>query len=155
MTECWMEAPDERPNFTQIRERLEEMMQKDNPYLDFSVLDETRDYYNVPSFNSLTDETTDDEVLDKEDTELLDKQSDVHYSEEEKKAQDSNRKDLAVESESFKGLDKDCDNFEVHSFGFNNNKFDGKDFHDLKDIKVNLEAIEMSLYRPGNRGIVL
>ena len=40
-------------------------MQIDNPYLDFSVLDESRDYYNVPSFNSLEDEASDDEILDK------------------------------------------------------------------------------------------
>ena len=41
-------------------------MQKDNPYLDLSVLDESQDCYNVPSFNSLVDES-EDEVFDKEE----------------------------------------------------------------------------------------
>ena len=69
MTECWMEAPDERPNFTQIRERLEVIIQKDNPYLDLSLLDESRDYYNVPSFNSLVDE--DDEVRGEDESDVV------------------------------------------------------------------------------------
>ena len=46
-------------------------MQKDNPYLDFSVLDESRDYYNVPSFNSLNEESADDELFDKDSNELI------------------------------------------------------------------------------------
>ena len=158
MTECWMEAPEERPNFTQIRERLEEMMQKDNPYLDFSVLDESRDYYNVPSFNSLGDETTDDELLDKEEDELLQEPSDNVNAEENKPNEDSNRSDLATMSEAFKSLDKKGSTFEsndVDTFEFHNNNFSGKDFRDLKEVKVDFDAIEMSLYRPGSRGIVL
>ena len=43
-------------------------MQKDNPYLDLSALDESKEYYNVPSFNSLMEESTDD-LFDKDDQE--------------------------------------------------------------------------------------
>ena len=151
---CWMESPDERPNFTLIREKLEGMMQKDNPYLDFSALDETRDYYNVPSFNSLVDET-DDVLLDKEEDELLKEPSDDINAEERTHKEDfSNRNQLATVAEAFKSLDKKGDSFDS-GFGLNNNKVGGKDFNDLKDIKVDFDAIEMSLYRPGNREIVL
>ena len=66
MEDCWKENPEWRPDFTQIRERLEVMMQKDNPYLDFGALDESRAYYNVPSFNSVMEESTDDDLIDKE-----------------------------------------------------------------------------------------
>ena len=156
MTHCWMESPDDRPNFTQIRERLEVMMQKDNPYLDFSVLDESREYYNVPSFNSLVDETTDDEFLDKEDDELLRETSDDFNEAENIDAGDSaKRKELATMAKAFKNLDKRGDNFDP-GFGLNNNnKLAGKGFSELKDIKVDFDAIEMSIYRAGNKEIAL
>ena len=151
-----MESPDDRPNFTQIRERLEVMMQKDNPYLDFSVLDESREYYNVPSFNSLVDETTDDELLDKEDGELLRETSDDCNEGENIDAGDSvKRKELATMAKAFKNLDKRGDNFDP-GFGLNNNnKLAGKGFSELKDIKVDFDALEMSIYRSGNKEIAL
>ena len=151
-----MESPDDRPNFTQIRERLEVMMQKDNPYLDFSVLDESREYYNVPSFNSLVDETTDDELLDKEDGELLRETSDDCNEGENIDAGDSaKRNELATMAKAFKNLDKRGDNFDP-GFGLNNNnKLAGKGFSELKDIKVDFDAIEMSIYRAGNKEIAL
>ena len=33
MMECWRKDPEDRPTFTQLRERLETIMQKDNLYL--------------------------------------------------------------------------------------------------------------------------
>lgn len=60
MTDCWKATPESRPTFTQIRESLETIMQKDNPYLDLTAVDETCAYYNVPSFNSITDESSGD-----------------------------------------------------------------------------------------------
>ena len=150
-----MESPDDRPNFTQIRERLEVMMQKDNPYLDFSVLDESREYYNVPSFNSLVDETTDDELLDKEDGELLRETSDDFNEGESIDAGDSaKRKELVTMAKAFKNLDKRGDNFDP-GFGLNSSKLEGKGFSELKDIKVDFDAIEMSLYHPRNKEIAL
>lgn len=65
MMDCWKKCPEVRPTFTEIRHKLEEMMQKDNPYLDLSALDESKEYYNVPSFNSLEEESTDD-LFDKD-----------------------------------------------------------------------------------------
>ena len=150
-----MESPDDRPNFTQIRERLEVMMQKDNPYLDFSVLDENREYYNVPSFNSLVDETTDDELLDREDEELLRETIDGFNEGESIDAGDSaKRNELANMAEAFKILDKTGDNFD-RRVGLNNSKLEGKEFSELKDIKVDFDAIEMSLFRPGDKEIAL
>ena len=133
-------------------------MQKDNPYLDFSVLDESREYYNVPSFNSLEEETSDDEKLDKDDTKASQETLIDAKEDENKSSENSNRNELTTIEESFKKLDKNGDKYDparVTGFAFENNNLGGKDFRDLKDVKVNLEAIELSLYRPGNRAIVL
>lgn len=62
MTECWKESPESRPSFTQLRETLEAIMQKDNPYLDLQAVDESRAYYNVPSFHSIGEESSDIEI---------------------------------------------------------------------------------------------
>lgn len=121
-------------------------MQIDNPYLDFSVLDESRDYYNVPSFNSLEDEASDDEILDKSEDGQGSK-------DEDEPGDDPQWNELDALSQGFKRLNKGGDN--PFDFTFENNNLNGKDFRDLKDVKVNLDAIEMSLYRPGNRGLVL
>lgn len=156
MTDCWMENPNDRPNFTQIRERLEEMMQKDNPYLDFSVLDESRDYYNVPSFNSLMDESVDDELFDKDSEELLkDENDDINDVEEGKLIEDSNRNEITPLQIKGTGKEESIESVDVNKIEFNNSTFRGDDFCDLKDVKVNIDALEMALYRPGNKGIVL
>lgn len=157
MTDCWMENPEERPNFTQIRDRLEEMMQVDNPYLDFSVLDESRDYYNVPSFNSLNEESADDELFDKESDELLKDESDGISVGEEKPMEDSNKNEIAPLPEPIKSpaMDGDIDSVGVNKIEFHNSTFRGDDFRDLKDVKVNIDSLEMALYRPGSRGTVL
>lgn len=64
MMNCWKEKPEERPTFVQIREKFEEMMMRENPYFDPASVDESRDYYNVPSFNSIEDsDGGDDEVF--------------------------------------------------------------------------------------------
>ncbi|XP_031550238.1 tyrosine kinase receptor Cad96Ca-like [Actinia tenebrosa] len=52
MLQCWQENPSERPKFTDLRQQFEDLLQEDNPYLDFSNLDNDKDYYLVPSFNS-------------------------------------------------------------------------------------------------------
>lgn len=133
-------------------------MQKDNPYLDFSVLDETRDYYNVPSFNSLMDESVDDELFDKDSEELLkDENDDITSVEEDKLMEDSNRNEIAPLPKPTKSPEKEAniESVDVNKIEFNNSTFHGGDFHDLKDIKVDIDALEMALYRPGSRGIVL
>ena len=99
-------------------------MQKDNPYLDFSALDETRDYYNVPSFNSLMDEI-DDELLDKEEDELSKEPSDdINAEERTLKEECSNRDELATIAVASKTHDKKGDTFE----------------------NIDFDAIEMSVY---------
>jgi len=150
-----MENPDDRPNFTQIRERLEEMMQKDNPYLDFSVLDESRDYYNVPSFNSLNEESADDELSDKESDELLKDESDDISVGGHKPTKDSNKNEIVPLPKPGPEMNGDIDSLGVNKIEFHNSAFRGEDFRDLEDVKVNIDAIEMALYRPGSRGLVL
>ena len=156
MTDCWMENPADRPNFTQIRERLEEMMQKDNPYLDFSVLDESRDYYNVPSFNSLNEEFADDELFDKESNELIKNGNGANNRGKGKTSEDPYQDKTAPQSNSKQGqqMDQDFDPVDVNEIDFNNSSLRDKDFRDRKDVKVNIEALEMALYRPGRRGSV-
>lgn len=65
MLNCWQEIPDDRPNFATLGLKLEEMMMRDNPYFDPSSVDESHDYYQVPSFKSIEDaDKLDDEVFE-------------------------------------------------------------------------------------------
>ena len=52
MSDCWKEAPDERPAFEQLIVTLEEMMTRDTPYTDFKKLDEDEPYYKIEDSNS-------------------------------------------------------------------------------------------------------
>lgn len=61
MLDCWQGNPENRPTFTQIRENLEAIMQKDNPYLDLTAVDETRAEYNAQSFNSIPEQSDEEE----------------------------------------------------------------------------------------------
>ena len=61
MLDCWQDNPENRPTFTQIRENLEAIMQKDNPYLDLTAVDESRAEYNAQSFNSIPEQSDDEE----------------------------------------------------------------------------------------------
>ena len=145
MTDCWMEKPDERPSFTQIRERLEQMLQKDNPYLDFSVLDESSDYYRVPSFNSLNGESADDQDLfDKESAELLMNENSDNSLGGGKTKEDSHKNETTPLS----NPTPDIDPVDANKVDFNNSAL-------RKDMKVNIEVLEMASYRPGRRGILL
>ena len=130
-------------------------MQKDNPYLDFSVLDESRDYYNVPSFDSLNEETADDELSDKESDELLKDESDDISVGGHKPTKDSNKNEIVPLPKPGPEMNGDIDSLGVNKIEFHNSAFRGEDFRDLKDVKVNIDAIEMALYRPGSRGLVL
>ena len=64
MQDCWQNDPENRPTFTQIREILETIMQKNNPYLDLTAVDESQAEYNVQSFDSMEEESSDDESDD-------------------------------------------------------------------------------------------
>ena len=125
-------------------------MQKDNPYLDFSILDEARDYYNVPSFNSLNEESADDELFDREGDELLKNGNEGNSLGEGKTSESSCKTETAPLSNSILGLEmnQDIDPVDVNKIDFNNSAL-------RKDGKVNIEVLEMAVYRPGRRGIVL
>ena len=160
MIDCWKDIPEERPTFTQIREKLEEMMQRDNPYLDFSVLDETREYYNVPSFNSLQDETTDDELFERDNEDLSVKNSEkiTSYTGEHKPPEDANSNETSTHTEGVMFLEKEgrTENLDLGIGGFNNSTYQGTNSNDdLKNVKINVDELEMSLYRPRHRGLVL
>ena len=45
MTDCWKQNPDERPSFKELVEVLENLMLQDVEYFDFTLLAETKDYY--------------------------------------------------------------------------------------------------------------
>ncbi|RMX40808.1 hypothetical protein pdam_00006541 [Pocillopora damicornis] len=156
MRECWLENPFDRPTFTLIRERLEEMMQKDNPYLDLSVLDESQDCYNVPSFNSLVDES-EDEVFDKEEGyDLLEEDHKEIINDKDQPIKDSNKNETASspKSSKFPGEEENDEPVDVDKIDFNNIAFQSNDLNNLKEVKVDFDALEMALYRHGGRRFV-
>ena len=157
MMDCWKKCPEARPTFTEIRHKLEEMMQKDNPYLDFSVLDESRDYYKFPSFNSLNEESAEDQLFDTESDELLKNGNEGNGLRERKTSEEHYKDESGPLSSSKEGPDmkKDTGPVDVNKIDFNHSCLGHEDFRDRKDIKVNIEAIEMALHHPGKRGIVL
>ncbi|XP_031560961.1 fibroblast growth factor receptor 2-like [Actinia tenebrosa] len=59
MTDCWQENPEDRPSFTKIKQDIEELMTRDNPYLEVQGIDQSNCCYLVPSFNSDISETED------------------------------------------------------------------------------------------------
>ena len=59
MLHCWNENPLERPNFTALRDHLDQIMSQSADYLTFDI-DQENTYYNVASFNSVP---SDDEDL--------------------------------------------------------------------------------------------
>ena len=61
MHDCWQDNPENRPTFTQIRETLETIMQKDNPYLDLTAVEQSHVEYNVRCFDSVAEESDDDQ----------------------------------------------------------------------------------------------
>ncbi|XP_073250033.1 uncharacterized protein [Porites lutea] len=61
MHDCWQDNPENRPTFTQIRETLETIMQKDNPYVDLTAVKESHVEYNVQCFDSMAEESDDDQ----------------------------------------------------------------------------------------------
>ena len=128
-------------------------MQKDNPYLDFSVLDESRDYYNVPSFNSLIDESEDDVFEKEEGYELLEEDHKEIIIEKDQLLKDSNKNEIAPspKSSKFPGEEENNEPVDVDKIEFNNIAFQSKDFNDLKEEKVDFDALEMALYRHGGR----
>ena len=59
MQDCWQDSPENRPTFTQILESLETIMQKENPYLYLTAVDESHAEYNVRSFDNMAKESDD------------------------------------------------------------------------------------------------
>ena len=56
MLHCWSVNPNERPSFTELREKFEGFIGEKDGYIDFEGIDEDNIYYKVPSFNSQGDE---------------------------------------------------------------------------------------------------
>ena len=134
-------------------------MQKDKPYLDFSVFDESKDYYNVPSFNSLNGKSVDDDLFDKESDELL-KNGNARDSLGEGNSlmarySYKNEKGSLSNPTQDKDMDQGIDPVSVNKIDFNNSVFREEDSRVLKDVKLNIEAIEMTADRPDKTGIVL
>ena len=63
MVSCWSVKPEDRPSFTKLKEVFTEMMNSnDSEYLMMTV-DESHDYYAIPSFHSAEDDDEDFEQL--------------------------------------------------------------------------------------------
>ena len=53
MKACWNERASERPTFGQLRQTLEQMLQKDVPYLELSQINnESMNYYSIVDVNN-------------------------------------------------------------------------------------------------------
>lgn len=53
MEACWNERASERPTFGQLRQTLEQMLQKDVPYLELSqISNESMNYYSILDVNN-------------------------------------------------------------------------------------------------------
>lgn len=61
MLHCWNEDPLERPNFTALREHLDQIMSQSADYLSFDI-DQENTYYNVASFRSVPSD--DEDILE-------------------------------------------------------------------------------------------
>ncbi|XP_033634971.1 tyrosine-protein kinase receptor Tie-1-like, partial [Asterias rubens] len=63
MCACWHPCPDERPTFTQLRDKLEALLEEDTPYLSFSP-----NYSSFP-FMEISEESDDEEERDVDQSE--------------------------------------------------------------------------------------
>ena len=118
-------------------------MQKDNPYLDLSALDESKEYYNVPSFNSFVEESTGD-LFDKDDQECRQDSNENEELGNGKLTGDSNGND----AERLQQIEKkkNTKNTVVYD-GY------GKiDDRGGKNVTINFDELEMSVYGPAAPG---
>ena len=46
MQDCWLENPNDRPTFTDLRSQFDAMLTKDNPYIQFENINAHMPYYN-------------------------------------------------------------------------------------------------------------
>ena len=61
MKNCWQEHTQDRPSFSDVIQSLEILMTRDNPYVEFTGINESDDCYLVPSFNSVPEENEETE----------------------------------------------------------------------------------------------
>ena len=59
MQECWMENPNDRPTFADLRSQFDALLTKDNPYIQFENINAHMPYYN--SHHSQHNSHSDDE----------------------------------------------------------------------------------------------
>ncbi|CAH3145354.1 unnamed protein product [Pocillopora meandrina] len=148
MMDCWKENPDQRPGFTQLREKLEFMMQKDNPYLDLSAVDETREYYNVPSFNSIMDESPDEDYGSDSIVQERRKSSTDSVELNDQQNMEQSNGDVRETSEQ-KGNEKNITQDEDQDHFSKNKSPNGV----KADTDVNFDELQMILCRPSKRGV--
>lgn len=154
---CWQESPDDRPSFSQLRDKLEEMMQVDNPYLDLSNVDESRAYYNVPSFNSANEETTDSALSDDEQAQISKdsrSESNVTMELENEDNEMENARVLKLQPSLETDQTATGQSVEATMNPFNTQAYP-RGVSNLKDVKINLDDLEKQLYRSKNRNFVL
>ena len=76
MQECWMENPNDRPTFTDLRSQFDALLTKDNPYIQFENINAHMPYYN----SQLSQHTTHDSHSDDERTLAISTTSDFEFS---------------------------------------------------------------------------
>jgi hypothetical protein len=174
MCKCWRDKPEDRPTFIDLRERLEEMMTRDNPYFDPTAVDESRDYYNVPSFNSAPEPDDNDDITEVIIGEASSPREEVNEMEDANKNTITspdlvdNKKSDSIEDKpkgdslTFENLSFNADepDFELEEVVFDNDKADNterskENNKSLKYAKLDFEDIEFQLYRRQNHGLVL
>nr|XP_047132522.1 tyrosine-protein kinase receptor torso-like [Hydra vulgaris] len=69
MQQCWNENPLLRPTFTELREHFGDIIGQENNYFSFDI-DESKNYYNVASFNSLQSDENHESDTDETDDKL-------------------------------------------------------------------------------------
>ncbi|XP_031561076.1 fibroblast growth factor receptor 2-like [Actinia tenebrosa] len=166
MCSCWKEMPEDRPTFVDLREKLEEMMTRDNPYFDPTAVDESRDYYNVPSFNSAPEPGEDDDITEviigeasSPRDEIKDANKNTINSPDNNKNSQSVEDNTKVETLTFENPsfnDNDPDlNLDQVVFDNDNTARFKADQKNLKYARLDFEDIEFQLYRKQNHGLVL
>lgn len=118
-------------------------MQKDNPYLDLSALDETKEYYHVASFDSLAEEAMDD-LFDKDDEQCHHDSNENEELGREKPTEDSN----GNETKSFEQIEEKKNTKNTVAY----DGYGKLDDRGAKNVTINFDEIEMSVYRSAARG---
>ena len=78
MRNCWHEVPTKRPTFTELKSTLEHLLSQETPYIELTI-DQSQEYYLLPTVKSTTDldeKDNDDDDDDDDDDDVNDNGND-------------------------------------------------------------------------------